>query len=502
MDEQQDIELINDKLYSLDIPNEPIKNIMFYFIILNEIIDFPFPENYLNYEHPYFNSYSEMEEFLALAFTFNPKTLHQHNVIIYYNEKKYYKYYRVNPEKNKGIPYEFKIIDKEESLNPLFEDNYKNTFNISNIDKKETEFEIEIPNKVEFLHSENDSEDTIEEHYVHEEEEDNNQYEVDENDHNGDSIGNINEYEYDEYEENDKKTSYHYKDIRKFYDEYDVNNHHNASKVGYKNQLFDSENELEDEIDDVFNEIKYSIQKVEIINRLVVTNNWIDYIYNNQIKNLLFNMKTVIKSDVIREKSISLPRNVFFYLTVIFLVLMGCCASTLLSWCSTLKKDYRFVAYQGNVTQGNNKKRPNNSNFLDENITEIDYYNDTVIVPEFKKYKKIHKGCQLGETSGVFGLFFIVFIIYMTIRIAREKKKKYQSKEKRRKVGLNMCHIIIFVLLTLLAFILTLVAEIYICISIAQKTYQFIHVSVRTQLILNSIMFVTYILIILFYFKI
>ena len=50
MENQQDLEFINDKLYSLEVPNEPIKNIMFYFTVLSEVIDFQFPENYLNYE--------------------------------------------------------------------------------------------------------------------------------------------------------------------------------------------------------------------------------------------------------------------------------------------------------------------------------------------------------------------------------------------------------------------------------------------------------------------
>ena len=66
---------------------------MFYFTVLSEVIDFQFPENYLNYEHPYFQSYSEMEKFLALANSFNPDFLYHNNVIIYYENKNYYKYF-------------------------------------------------------------------------------------------------------------------------------------------------------------------------------------------------------------------------------------------------------------------------------------------------------------------------------------------------------------------------------------------------------------------------
>lgn len=435
MIDQQDIDLLNDKFYSLEIPNEPIKMIMFYFTVLNKLIDFQFPRNYLNYEHPYFQSYSEMDEFFTLARILNPEMLHQHNVFIYYNEKNYYKYYQINDKDENndyGVQYEFKIVDNEESFNPLFEDNYKNNFNISNINKNETEFEVEIPKKVDFIHLENDSDDSIEEHYIRDE------------------------------EENDEN--------------------------------------------------KYNLIKVKINNKLVVTNDWIDFIYNKPAKNLLYSAKSVDKNDAIRKKSISLPRNIFFHLTILSLVLLGTCSLVLFSICASLKNNDRFAAYRGKILNETFNKEDENSivfNYLlllDENNnindTEIDYNNDTIIVPEISKSKKILKGCQFGETSGIFAWFFIVFIIYMTIRIARERRKRYQKSEKRRKVGLNLCHIVLFILLTLLAFILTLVAEIYIGISIAQNTYNFIHSSVRSQLVLNSIVFVAYILIIIFYFKI
>ena len=109
MDNQDDIDFINNKLYSLDVPNEPIKNIMFYF--------------------PYFSSSKEMENFLILAKSLNPDFLYHHNVIIYFNDKTFYKYYQLNDDQN-GKPYEFKIIDAKESLNPLFNSNYQNVFNI------------------------------------------------------------------------------------------------------------------------------------------------------------------------------------------------------------------------------------------------------------------------------------------------------------------------------------------------------------------------------------
>lgn len=70
---QEDIDSINHELYSYEVPNDPIKQIMFYFTVIQKIIDFPFPENFINFEHPYFSSYKEMEEFLALSQSLNPE---------------------------------------------------------------------------------------------------------------------------------------------------------------------------------------------------------------------------------------------------------------------------------------------------------------------------------------------------------------------------------------------------------------------------------------------
>ena len=110
MDDQEDLDVINDKLYSLTVPEEDIKKLMFYFSVLNEAIDFEFPKNYLNYDHPFFKAYSDMEFFLSLARTLNPDLLYQNNVIIYYNKKEFYKYYQLNDDQN-GITYEFKLVN-------------------------------------------------------------------------------------------------------------------------------------------------------------------------------------------------------------------------------------------------------------------------------------------------------------------------------------------------------------------------------------------------------
>lgn len=510
MDDQQDLDFINDKFYSLAVPNEPIKQIMFYFTVLNEVIDFHFPDNYLNYEHPYFKTNSEMQEFLSLAQSLNPELLYQNNVIIYFDNKEFFKYYQLYDDK-KGLSYEFKIVHSSESTNPIFSKNYQNNFNISNIDKKEKEFEVTIQNKIDLPHYDDSCENTSEENYLEDEEKDDNfQYEYNEQ---YDSINNTTESDDDE--------SPNYNNIQKFYNEDHINKNVEKEilKYAYHNQM-----KSDDELDDN-EEIEIYTEKVKIINKLIVTKDWIDFIYYKPTKVLFSNLRTVIKGeDVIREKSISLPKNVFFYLELIFLALLICCSSTLLSWSSTLKNDQRFRQYEGrNLSEDNNNNRPKISDIfsLSLNIKQIstdfndfvtnpkniikylentNYQNDTIIVPNKKKYDIIFKGCQLGETSGIFGVIFFTFVIYMCIRVAREKKIKYQKEQNKKKVGLNMCHIIVFVFLTLLAFILTFVAEIYIGIAFAQHSYLFIHISLRTQIILNSLMFVSYATIVIFYF--
>ena len=127
MNDQTDIDLINKTLYGLDVPNEPIKRIMFYFTVLHDAIDYEFPPNYLNYNNPYFKTYSEMQKFFALAIALKPENLHTNNVLIYYNKKNFYK-----PNQN-DCRYEFKIIDPKESSDLKFHKNYQNSFNIKNI---------------------------------------------------------------------------------------------------------------------------------------------------------------------------------------------------------------------------------------------------------------------------------------------------------------------------------------------------------------------------------
>ena len=85
MNDQNEIDLINKRLYGLEVPNEPIPKIMFYFTVLHDIIDYPFPYNFINFNNPYFKTNEEVKQFLSLAKSLNPEFLHLNNAIIYHN---------------------------------------------------------------------------------------------------------------------------------------------------------------------------------------------------------------------------------------------------------------------------------------------------------------------------------------------------------------------------------------------------------------------------------
>lgn len=55
------------------------------------------------------------------------------------------------------------------------------------------------------------------------------------------------------------------------------------------------------------------IEKVNIINKLVISKECIDIIYNEPMKKSIKNMKAVLTNDdEVRLKSFSMPKNVFF----------------------------------------------------------------------------------------------------------------------------------------------------------------------------------------------
>ena len=133
---------------------------------------------------------------------------------------------------------------------------------------------------------------------------------------------------------------------------------------------------------------------------------------------------------------------------------------------------------------------------------------ETVIVPCKSCYNRLMNGNKMAIVSGSFAIFFIVFIFFMYVFISCEQKKKLnkkrkknkKKKEKKKKIykGLNMIHIIALTLLIIVALIITLVAEILIGIGLTVKQYHFTHCSSVLQIIMNSVDFICYILIILF----
>lgn len=474
MIDQEDIDSINDKLYSLEVPHEPLKKIMFYFTVLSKVLDIHLPKNYLNYDHPYFKSYNKMEEFLSLARALNPEFLYQNNVIIFHNKKDIYKYYQEGDDKN-GIPYEFKVIDPKESLNPLFSQNYENPFNISNVNPKQTKFFLSFTNKVNFPHSEDSEEDAIEDFYCEEE------YE--------------NQFEPDEYR---KKSFMGLDEIRDYFDESEIQK--NVQNFAYENQMNSTDELEEDEYElEPSNITNLYETTVKIKKKLVVTSDWINFIYTEPSKILLLSMKTVIKEDdIVRSKSITLPKNIFFYLEILMLALLICCSVTLFLYAISLQIDSRFHCYEGKndtfIFFPISAK-----NLLQDEKENIDYSNDSFIVPDKKKYKVVSVTNHFSIVSSVLGTVYFIFIIYMWIRVCREDKKEYQTRNMKSEAGLNMCHIVVLIILTVIGVLISIVDGILTIVSLAMKTYDFIHYYMRTQLILNSILFVCYILIQYFY---
>lgn len=132
--------------------------------------------------------------------------------------------------------------------------------------------------------------------------------------------------------------------------------------------------------------------------------------------------------------------------------------------------------------------------------------NNSDIIPCKKCYRHIRDGNILSIISGSFAIFFIVFLfcLYVAISCAtKNENKKKKNSEKKKKIGkgINMIYICTFSLLTVVAIIISLIAEIFIIISITQKTYSFFHDDTVSEIWTNSIIFICYILIIIFYFK-
>lgn len=480
MNDQKDIDSINKHLYSLEFPVDPIYKIMFYFNIIHNVIDYQFPANYLNYENPYFQTYLEMKKFLSVANSLSPEFLHINNAIIYYNNKKFY-----HDEKLKNIhKYEFKVINPNEASSPKFNQNYKNNFNISNINCHQKDFEVEINENIQFPHSEDSYSANPEDYYYEEGLEDNYQVEKES------SISSI------------KRSNSKYQNYREKYNEQIIEDQ-NKSKSHIINPP--NSEEEEEEMNELSENSKV-IEKVNIINKLVISKECIDIIYNEPMKKSIKNMKAVLTNDdEVRLKSVSMPKNVFFYFIIGLVIILISCSSVLINAATTLMGDQRFK----DLNRDNSKSSIQKVDCLLE--SQENQSNETVIVPCKSCYNRLMNGNKMAIVSGSFAIFFIVFIFFMYVFISCEQKKKLNKKKKKNKKkkekkkksykGLNMIHIIVLTLLIIVALIITLVAEILIGIGLTVKQYHFTHSSSVLQIIMNSVDFICYILIILFYFK-
>lgn len=110
------------------------------------------------------------------------------------------------------------------------------------------------------------------------------------------------------------------------------------------------------------------IEKVNIINKLVCSKEWINTIYYKPMKKAMRNLKSILEvDDVIRTKNVSMPKNIFFYLLILVVLIIIACACFLIYSTVTLDANEKFLQLNDPINKSVSEK--------------IDYNNDTVIVP-------------------------------------------------------------------------------------------------------------------------
>ena len=107
-----------------------------------------------------------MKKFLAVAAALNSEFLQTNIVVIFYNNKEFFK-----PNQN-DCHFEFKVINPKDASDPIFNQNYQNTYNIKNINCDEKQFEVKINENIKYPHSA-DSDSESEDYYYEEGLEDN-----------------------------------------------------------------------------------------------------------------------------------------------------------------------------------------------------------------------------------------------------------------------------------------------------------------------------------------
>lgn len=482
--EDKYLDKINEYLHARTVPNDSIKKMMFYFKIISNIVDYDFKENFTNYHNPYFKSNEEMNSFVALAQKLNPSDLQSLNVLIICNDKSLYN------AKDDDPLYEYKIINPKLAKSPQFLENYKNSFNIYNIDTTKNSIVIKENDKLEFSEP-----FSIDENYYDE---------AVENQPTIDTPATSPPSETPEQAERFEK-------YRKRFNRKRLKKLEKEDQEHYIIPIADEEEEPSNQP----NEPKAS--KAKVMNKLLASSDWIHTIYDTSFTNLYNNMKVMeFEEDRMRTKSITLPRNIFFYLSIVFLIVLFSCACVMINAAKTLNDNDKFWLLGGQnrtSTQSVRSDEPNHSfaqilsgaleYVYHQNLllkTDINYSNDTVIVQNNHAFYVTKTANDLAITTGVFSIFFVLFICYMWIRVAREQKEAL-TKKPTKNVGINLIHVVVLLLFTLVIVVVAIVGEGYAAAGFIIKTYDFIHSKQCLILEMNSIIIVCYVLIFLFYFK-
>lgn len=484
----EDVPLINQQLSTLKVPNEPIQKLMFYFTVLHNVIDFHFHSNYLNFNNPYFPHSTQMEEFLALAKALNPEMLHESNVIIFYDDLNFFNLYETH-----DIPNQFRVIDPNDATLKIFHKNYYSPSNVFTIDTRKKSFELLVRSSLDFSQIEDSKEipheglDTESAYYDnnHENQQAEPAYEseITLNDRLSVNVTNFDSKHYESY-----RHTYNQALLAQL-ETIHVGLPPRSSKSSAITGPNSNKNPYEEE-EDVYQEEESYVTTVNIMNKLVVTNDWIDYIYNQPLHELMKSLKKITnEEDQIRTRSIKIPFNIYFFLTIVFMLCVFGCSIVMIVKSAQLISNSKFKEL------GHTK-----SSVRCLIVKDIDWDDDSVIVPCGKCHHKAHVATSLSIATAVLGIIYILFVFYSWIRQSAETKIE-SGKIKTKSATINIAHILLLINITLAAHILAYVTEGFLIWAYCQHTYWFVRKPILRCLEMNSTIIVCYILIMVLYFK-
>lgn len=422
-------DLLNEELKSISIPTSPVQKIMYYFKIIQNINHYQFPPNYLDYDNPYFECTNDYNEFLSLAVSLHPQILNEKKLFVFANNESDAENVFNHQSISVNLSNQFKLIDINQS-------NKNEKSEVAEIPKNENTFIIK--KRINFS-------DLLTKSLMHWSQNSNGNDILDEN---------------NEFEDEEQSTS--------------------------------NENICADlNSDDLANPPESVTLKT--FHQLIASNEWTNYVYYEPLKYLLNTYQMTLNSkDSIRQSSIKLKRNVFFYLTILMLVIIFCCSIPLSVLASGFMDNDKFLEYGGiNVTEYRNKKK-NNIAFSSNQEN-----NETEIIVNRHEFNIIRISMWFTVTSAVCGFVFIIFIFYLVCRVRKENN----TKANINKVGLKLCHVCTVIIFDLVIFLFSLVAEALLSYCTCTGEYEFITTTSLHCVLLNTFLIVCYILVIVFYFK-